>query len=101
MPDKGWQRSFDDPIPLPNGRRRDDEGAAQEYAEIGAGIAPQAGQSLQDRAIDRVNPCLITPAVGAYLENDRAGPLDRKPRLPEMRKDWHRPIFASERAGIP
>ena len=36
MPDKGWQRSFDDPIPLPNGRRRDDEGAAQEYAEIGA-----------------------------------------------------------------
>jgi hypothetical protein len=44
--------------------------------------APQASQSLPGCAIEQANPCLIMPAVGAYLENDRVGPLERKPRLP-------------------
>src|ERR1700694_1219703 len=38
---------------------------------------------------------LIQRAVGAYLENDRAGPLDREARMPEMQKDRHRQGFGS------
>jgi hypothetical protein len=40
-------------------------------------------------------------AFGAHSLNDRAGSLDREPRVPEMRKDRHRQAFASERAGLP
>jgi hypothetical protein len=44
---------------------------------------------------------LIATDLGAYSENDRAGPLDRKPRMPQMRKDRNRQAFSSKRASIP
>jgi hypothetical protein len=34
-------------------------------------------------------------AFGAHSLDDRAGPLDREPRMPEMQKDRHRQAFAS------
>jgi hypothetical protein len=53
-----------------------------------------------EKSAEPVESGLIQPAIGAYLENDRAGSLDRKPRLPEMQKDRNRQAFASKRASI-
>jgi hypothetical protein len=44
---------------------------------------------------------LIAPDSSAHSENDRAGSLDRKPRMPQMQKDRNREAFSSKRASIP
>jgi hypothetical protein len=40
---------------------------------------------------------LLYAALGAYLEDDRLGPLGRKPSVPNLSKDRHGPAFAGGR----
>ena len=41
---------------------------------------------------------LIAADLGSYSANDRAGPLDREPGMPDMRKDRNHQAFSSKRA---
>jgi hypothetical protein len=59
--------------------------------------SPAAARVVGQCACGRITG-LNRPAFGPHSLDDRSGPLDREPRMPEMQKDGHRQAFASERA---
>ena len=61
--------------------------------------SPAAARVVGQCACGRITG-LNRPAFGPHSLDDRSGPLDREPRMPEMQKDRHRQAFASERARL-
>jgi hypothetical protein len=70
MPDKGWQRRFDDPIPLPRGRQL----VTLEEAAAYVMKLPKAEQDLEDW--QTAAACLIGAAEGRdFVMHARIGVL--------------------------